>query len=306
MNTAAPFASQTTGRLRIDTFFDEATSTFSHLVIDLDSRQAAIVDSVLDFDPKSGRTGTQGAERLAAQVEALGLTVQWLLETHVHADHLSAAPWLQARLGGTIAIGAQITTVQKTFGTLFNAEPEFARDGRQFGRLFADGDTFAIGGLRATALHTPGHTPACLTYVVETPDDPQVAPAAFVGDTLFMPDYGTARCDFPGGDAATLYRSIRRVLDLPGDTRLFMCHDYRPGGRALAHVTTVAEQRAANVHVHDGVAEDAFVAMRRARDATLDMPVLILPSVQVNMRAGHLPPPESNGVRYLKIPLDRL
>ncbi len=306
MNTAAPFASQTTGRLRIDTFFDEATSTFSHLVIDLDSRQAAIIDSVLDYDPKSGRTGTQGAERLAAQVEALGLTVQWLLETHVHADHLSAAPWLQARLGGTIAIGAQITTVQKTFGTLFNAEPEFARDGRQFGRLFADGDTFAIGGLRATALHTPGHTPACLTYLVETPDDPQVAPAAFVGDTLFMPDYGTARCDFPGGDAATLYRSIRRVLDLPGDTRLFMCHDYRPGGRALAHVTTVAEQRAANVHVHDGVAEDAFVAMRRARDATLDMPVLMLPSVQVNMRAGHLPPPESNGVRYLKIPLDRL
>ena len=306
MNTAAPFASQTTGRLRIDTFFDEATSTFSHLVIDLDSRQAAIVDSVLDYDPKSGRTGTQGAERLAAQVEALGLTVQWLLETHVHADHLSAAPWLQARLGGTIAIGAQITTVQKTFGTLFNAEPEFARDGRQFGRLFADGDTFAIGGLRATALHTPGHTPACLTYVVETPDDPQVAPAAFVGDTLFMPDYGTARCDFPGGDAATLYRSIRRVLDLPGDTRLFMCHDYRPGGRALAHVTTVAEQRAANVHVHEGIAEDTFVAMRRARDATLDMPVLMLPSVQVNMRAGHLPPPESNGVRYLKIPLDRL
>ena len=306
MNTAAPFASQTTGRLRVDTFLDEASSTFSHLVIDLDSRQAAIIDSVLDYDPKSGRTGTQGAERLAAQVEALGLTVQWLLETHVHADHLSAAPWLQARLGGTIAIGAQITTVQKTFGTLFNAEPEFARDGRQFGRLFADGDTFAIGGLRATALHTPGHTPACLTYLVETPDDPQVAPAAFVGDTLFMPDYGTARCDFPGGDAATLYRSIRRLLDLPGDTRLFMCHDYRPGGRALAHVTTVAEQRAANVHVHDGIAEDTFVAMRRARDATLDMPVLMLPSVQVNMRAGHLPPPESNGVRYLKIPLDRL
>ncbi|GAB1435898.1 MBL fold metallo-hydrolase [Sphaerotilus sulfidivorans] len=306
MNTAAPFASQTTGRLRIDTFFDEATSTFSHLVIDLDSRQAAIIDSVLDFDARSGRTGTQGAERLAAQVEALGLTVQWLLETHVHADHLSAAPWLQARLGGTIAIGAMITTVQKTFGTLFNAGDDFARDGRQFGRLFADGDTFAIGGLRATALHTPGHTPACLTYVVETPDDPQVAPAAFVGDTLFMPDYGTARCDFPGGDAATLYRSVRRVLDLPGDTRLFMCHDYRPGGRALAHVTTVAEQRAANVHVHDGIAEDTFVAMRRARDATLDMPVLMLPSVQVNMRAGHLPPPESNGVRYLKIPLDRL
>ena len=293
-------------KLYVEGFFDPTTSTVTYLLLDRATQAAAIIDSVLDFDPKSGRTGTQGAERIAAQVEALGLTVQWLLETHVHADHLSAAPWLQARLGGTIAIGAQITTVQKTFGTLFNAEPEFARDGRQFGRLFADGDTFAIGGLRATALHTPGHTPACLTYVVETPDDPQVAPAAFVGDTLFMPDHGTARCDFPGGDAATLYRSIRRLLDLPGDTRLFMCHDYRPGGRALAHVTTVAEQRAANVHVHDGIAEDAFVAMRRARDATLDMPVLMLPSVQVNMRAGHLPPPESNGVRYLKIPLDRL
>ena len=302
MNTAAPFASQTTGRLRIDTFFDEATSTFSHLVIDLDSRLAAIIDSVLDYDPKSGRTGTQGAERLAAQVEALGLTVQWLLETHVHADHLSAAPWLQARLGGTIAIGAQITTVQKTFGTLFNAEPEFARDGRQFGRLFADGDTFAIGGLRATALHTPGHTPACMTYLVE---DGEVH-AAFVGDTLFMPDYGTARCDFPGGDAATLFRSVRRVLALPAETKLYMCHDYRPGGRPLAHVSTVAEQRAANVHVHDGIAEADFVAMRQARDATLDMPVLILPSVQVNMRAGHLPPPEDNGISYLKIPLNAL
>ncbi|MDQ5898042.1 MAG: hypothetical protein RLZZ592_651 [Pseudomonadota bacterium] len=309
MDTATcptPFASDTAGRLRVDTFFDEATSTFSHLVIDLGTRQAAIIDSVLDFDPKSGRTGTHGAERLAAQVQALGLTVQWLLETHVHADHLSAAPWLQARLGGTIAIGAHITTVQQTFGTLFDAEPEFARDGRQFGRLFADGDTFAIGGLRATALHTPGHTPACLTFVVADPDDAQAAPVAFVGDTLFMPDHGTARCDFPGGDAATLYRSIRRVLALRGDTRLFMCHDYRPGGRALAHVTTVAEQRATNMHVHDGITEAAFVALRQARDATLEMPVLMLPAVQVNMRAGHLPPPAANGVRYLKIPLDML
>ena len=240
----------------------------------------------------------------AAQVEALGLTVQWLLETHVHADHLSAAPWLQARLGGTIAIGAQITTVQKTFGTLFNAEPEFARDGRQFGRLFADGDTFAIGGLRATALHTPGHTPACLTYVVEDPDDAQAAPAAFVGDTLFMPDYGTARCDFPGGDARTLFHSINKVLSLPEDTLLYMCHDYQPGGREVHYVSTVGEERTGNIHVRNGISEEEFVAMRTKRDASLEMPTLILPSVQVNMRAGHFPEPEANGIRYLKIPLN--
>ena len=299
MNTAAATPS---ARLQIESFFDEASSTFSHLVLDRETGQCALVDSVLDYDPKSGRTRTTGAERLVARVRELGAQVQWLLETHVHADHLSAAPWLKAQLGGQIAIGAQITTVQKTFGTLFNAEPGFARDGSQFDHLFRDGDTFAIGGLRATALHTPGHTPACMTYLVEDGD----AHAAFVGDTLFMPDYGTARCDFPGGDAATLFRSVRRVLALPGDTQLYMCHDYRPGGRPLAHVSTVAEQRAANVHVHDGIAEADFVAMRQARDATLDMPVLILPSVQVNMRAGHLPPPEDNGVSYLKIPLNAL
>lgn len=299
MNTAAATPS---ARLQIESFFDEASSTFSHLVLDREAGQCALVDSVLDYDPKSGRTRTTGAERLVARVRELGAQVQWLLETHVHADHLSAAPWLKAQLGGQIAIGAQITTVQKTFGTLFNAEPGFARDGSQFDHLFRDGDTFAIGGLRATALHTPGHTPACMTYLVEDGD----TRAAFVGDTLFMPDYGTARCDFPGGDAATLFRSVRRVLALPGDTQLYMCHDYRPGGRPLAHVSTVAEQRAANVHVHDGIAEADFVAMRQARDATLDMPVLILPSVQVNMRAGHLPPPEDNGVSYLKIPLNAL
>ncbi|WP_338415472.1 MBL fold metallo-hydrolase [uncultured Sphaerotilus sp.] len=299
MNTAA---TATPSRLQVESFFDDASSTFSHLVLDRATGQCALVDSVLDYDPKSGRTRTAGAARLVARVRELGAQVQWLLETHVHADHLSAAPWLQAQLGGQIAIGAQITTVQKTFGTLFNAEPGFCRDGSQFDHLFRDGDTFAIGGLRATAMHTPGHTPACMTYLVEDGD----AHAAFVGDTLFMPDYGTARCDFPGGDAATLFRSIRRVLALPGDTKLYMCHDYRPGGRPLAHVSTVAEQRTANVHVHDGIAEADFVAMRQARDATLDMPVLILPSVQVNMRAGHLPPPEDNGISYLKIPLNAL
>jgi glyoxylase-like metal-dependent hydrolase (beta-lactamase superfamily II) len=269
-------------------------------VLDRATGQCALVDSVLDYDPKSGRTRTTGAERLVARVRELGAQVQWLLETHVHADHLSAAPWLQAQLGGRIAIGAQITTVQQTFGTLFNAEPGFDRDGSQFDHLFRDGETFAIGSLHATALHTPGHTPACMTYLVDGEH------AAFVGDTLFMPDYGTARCDFPGGDAATLFRSVRRVLALPGETRLYMCHDYRPGGRPLAHVSTVTEQRTTNVHVHDGIAEADFVAMRQARDATLDMPVLILPAVQVNMRAGHLPPAENNGVSYLKIPLNAL
>ncbi|MFM2055524.1 MAG: hypothetical protein RL456_3561 [Pseudomonadota bacterium] len=304
MSTAAaqPDFTAASDRMQVDTFFDEATSTFSHLVLDRASGRCALVDSVLDYDPKSGRTRTAGADRLVARVRDLGAQVQWLLETHVHADHLSAAPHLKALLGGDIAIGAHITTVQRTFGTLFHAEPGFARDGSQFDRLFADGDRFRIGTLDAVAMHTPGHTPACMTYVVE--DTP--APAAFVGDTLFMPDYGTARCDFPGGDAATLFRSIGRVLSLPDDTRLYMCHDYRPGGRALAHASTVAEQRAGNVHVRDGIAEADFVAMRRARDATLDMPVLILPSVQVNMRAGHLPPAEANGVRYLKIPVNAI
>ncbi|MDP3707335.1 MAG: MBL fold metallo-hydrolase [Polaromonas sp.] len=289
-------------RLAIEHFLDEDTSTFSYLVLDRSTMQCALVDSVLNYDPKSGRTSTQSADQLVARVTALGAQVQWLLETHVHADHLSAAPYLQNQLGGQIAIGSHITTVQQVFGKLFNAGTEFARDGSQFQRLFEDGDHFTIGSLAARALHTPGHTPACMTYVIEDGSDT----VAFVGDTLFMPDYGTARCDFPGGDAAVLYRSIQKVLALPPGTRLYMCHDYPPDGRPVAHMSTVAEQRTANIHVHDGVAEDAFVAMRRARDATLSMPVLILPSVQVNMRAGKMPPPEDNGVCYLKIPIDVL
>ena len=289
-------------RLQVDTFFDEATSTFTHLVLDRQTMQCALIDSVLDFDPKSGRTRTDGADRVIARVRELGATVQWLLETHVHADHLSAAPHLRDALGGQVAIGARITVVQDTFGRLFNAGGEFARDGSQFDRLFEDGDRFSIGGIPVRAMHTPGHTPACMTYVVGEGDEA----VAFVGDTLFMPDYGTARCDFPGGDAAILFRSIGRVLSLPPATRLYMCHDYRTGGRPLRHVCTVAEQRSGNVHVHEGVSEAEFVEMRSRRDTTLEMPTLILPAVQVNMRAGCLPPPEANGVRYLKIPIDVL
>ena len=288
--------------LHVEGFFDEATSTVSYIVLDPTTRQCALIDSVLDYDPKSGRTSHASADRLIDRVRALGATVQWLLETHVHADHLSAAPYLKQALGGRMGIGQHITTVQKVFGALFNAGEGFAHDGRQFDHLFADGETFAIGGLQARAMHTPGHTPACMTYVVG--DGTQSA--GFVGDTLFMPDYGTARCDFPGGDARTLFRSINKVLSLPPETKLYMCHDYQPGGRAVQFVTTVAAQREANVHVRNGISEDAFVAMRQARDATLAMPVLILPSVQVNMRAGELPPPESNGTRYLKIPLNVL
>lgn len=288
--------------MQIESFFDPGTWTLSYLVLDTSTRRAAIVDSVLDYDPKSGRTSTVGAQRLVDRAVELGAQVDWLLETHVHADHLSAAPWLKAQLGGATAIGKHITAVQKVFGTLFNAEPSFARDGRQFDRLLQDGDQLLIGGLTVDAIHTPGHTPACMTYVVS--DGAQRV--AFVGDTLFMPDYGTARCDFPGGDARTLYRSIRKVLSLPDDTVLYMCHDYQPGGRPLAYQSTVADERAHNIHIKDGIDEDAFVAMREARDATLSMPTLILPSVQINMRAGELPPPEDNGTRYLKIPLNAL
>lgn len=288
--------------MKVEGFFDPATWTISYLVLDASTGQCAIVDSVLDYDPKSGRTSHASADRLIARVHELGATVQWILETHVHADHLSAAPYLKRQLGGRLGIGQAIMTVQNVFGRLFNAGAAFARDGRQFDHLFADGETFAIGGLRARAMHTPGHTPACMTYVVE--DGAQTA--AFVGDTLFTPDYGTARCDFPGGDARTLYRSINRVLSLPPQTRLYLCHDYQPGGREPRFVTTVAEQRADNIHVRDGISEEEFVTMRQARDATLDMPALILPSVQVNMRAGELPEPESNGTRYLKIPIDAL
>jgi glyoxylase-like metal-dependent hydrolase (beta-lactamase superfamily II) len=286
----------------VEGFFDAATSSVSYIVLDPATRQCAL----LDFDARSGRTATRSADRLAARVQALGARVQWILETHVHADHLSAAPYLRQQLGGRIGIGSHITAVQNVFGELFNVEAGFARDGSQFDCLFDDGERFAIGELPAQALHTPGHTPACMTYHVGHGDGDGHADAAFVGDTLFMPDYGSARCDFPGGDARLLYRSIRRVLALPAATRLYMCHDYQPGGRALQFVSSVAEQRAHNVHVHDGVDEQAFVAMRTARDATLEMPALMLPAVQVNMRAGHLPPCEGNGRRYLKIPLDTL
>ncbi|MBT8766081.1 MBL fold metallo-hydrolase [Metapseudomonas boanensis] len=284
---------------RVEAFFDPATSTYSYVVSDPATQRCAIIDSVLDYDPAAGRTSFESANRLVAYVREQRLTVDWLLETHVHADHLSAAPYLQRELGGQLAIGELITVVQDTFGKLFNAGTEFATDGRQFDRLFKDGDRFQVGTVESRAIHTPGHTPACMTYVI--------GDAAFVGDTLFMPDYGTARCDFPGGDARAMFHSIHRLFELPDDTRLFMCHDYKaPGRDDYRFETTVAEQREHNVHAHQGVSEDAFVAMRNARDATLDMPALILPSVQVNMRAGQLPPAEDNGVRYLKIPLDVL
>jgi len=288
------------GALKVEGHFDAATWTVSYIVLDSSTKQCAIVDSVLDYDPKSGRTSHTSADALVARVRALGATVQWILETHVHADHLSAAPYLKQELGGQLGIGQHITTVQKVFGSLFNAGSDFPRDGRQFDHLFADGETFHIGRLQARAMHTPGHTPACMTYVVN--DDKQTA--AFVGDTLFMPDYGTARCDFPGGDARTLFRSINKVLSLPAETQLYMCHDYQPGGREVQYVSTVGEEREKNAHVRNGISEEAFVTMRQARDATLGMPTLILPSVPVNMRAGQLPEPESNGTRYIKIPLN--
>lgn len=283
----------------VRTFFDESTFTATHVVHDPVTKAAAIVDSVMDFDEAAGRTSFGGADRIIDYVKAEGLTVEWLLETHAHADHLSAAPYLQDKLGGSLAIGEDIRTVQEVFGKIFNEGTEFARDGSQFDRLFTDGDRFSLGGIPAIALHVPGHTPADMAYVI--------GDAAFIGDTLFMPDYGTARADFPGGDAHRLFRSIRRLLELPDDTRLFLCHDYKaPNRNEFVWETTVRAQRSSNVHVHEGVDEDTFVAMRSARDATLDMPRLILPSVQVNMRGGHLPEPESNGTRYLKLPLNVL
>ena len=283
----------------IKAFFDHDTNTVSYVVHDPETLRGAVIDSVLDYDPASGRTSFSSADAIIAYVWEKELGIDWLLETHAHADHLSAAPYLQQKLGGKIAIGASITLVQNVFGKLFNAGTEFQRDGSDFDALFQDGDHFQIGNLNVTVLHVPGHTPADIAYVI--------GDAVFVGDTMFMPDYGTARADFPGGDARTLFRSLRRILELPGDTRLFMCHDYLPKGRDhFVWETTVAEQRVGNIHAHDGITEDEFVAMREARDATLDMPRLILPSVQVNMRAGHLPEAEENGVRYLKIPLDAL
>ncbi len=293
-------------QMHIESFFDPATFTFSHVLADLSTRQCALIDSVLDYDPKSGRTSTTSADRLVDRVKALDLQVQWILETHVHADHLSAAPYLKKRLGGQLAIGAHITTVQNVFGKLFNAGADFARDGSQFDRLLEDGEIFQIGTLQARAMHTPGHTPACMTYVVRDSGDVSEKQVAFVGDTLFMPDYGTARCDFPGGNASVLFQSIQKVLSLPDNTELYLCHDYPPETREPHCITTVAEQKNANVHVHRGVNEAEFVAMREKRDASLAMPVLILPSVQVNMRAGQMPPPEDNGQRYLKIPIDAL
>jgi len=279
-------------------FFDPATWTVSYVVYDKPGSACAIIDSVLDYDPKSGRTRTTSADRLIAFVKSHELQVQWILETHAHADHLSAAPYLRQQLGGQVAIGAGITGVQAVFKGIFNLEPEFRPDGRQFDHLLQDGECFAIGALTAKAISVPGHTPACMAY--------QIGDAVFVGDTLFMPDVGTARCDFPGGNAHQLYASVRKLLSLPDHTRLFMCHDYPPTDRAPVWETTVAAQRQGNIHVHDGISEEAFVKMRQARDATLEMPVLILPAVQINIRAGEMPPKDSNGVSYLKIPLNAL
>ncbi|WP_111732542.1 MBL fold metallo-hydrolase [Roseovarius amoyensis] len=283
----------------VTAFFDEGTNTISYVVRDPAGSACAIIDSVLDFDYASGRTGTDSADRIIAHVREAGLDVVWLLETHVHADHLSAAPYLQERLGGRIGIGEKIRLVQDTFGKVFNEGTEFQRDGSQFDRLFAEGDSFHIGQLRGEVLHTPGHTPACLTYVI--------GDAAFVGDTLFMPDFGTARCDFPGGSSKMLYASIQKILTLPDETRIFVGHDYKaPGRDDYAWETTVAEEKAKNVHVGAGRDEDSFVRMRDERDATLEMPRLIIPSLQVNMRAGRMPPADDDGGVFLKVPVNRL
>ena len=283
-----------------EAFFDPATYTYSYVVSDPATQRCALVDSVLDYDPASGRTSYHSADRLIELVRSRGLVVQWILETHVHADHMSAAPYLRQQRGGEIGIGEQITVVQSTFGKLFNAGPDFPTDGSQFDRLFRDGEEFRVGDLPARAIHTPGHTPACMTYLI--------GDAAFVGDTLFMPDYGTARCDFPGGNAHALYRSIHdKLFQLPDETRVFLCHDYKaPGRDEFQHQTTIGAERTGNVHINAEVSEEQFVAMRQSRDATLGMPTLILPSVQINMRAGDVPPAEGNGSRYLKIPLDVL
>ena len=282
----------------VTAFFDEATFTVTYVAADPGSAHAAVIDPVLDYDPASGRTSTTSADAVAAFVADNGLTVDWILETHVHADHLSAAPYLKKKLGGRIAIGRNVAAVQETFKGVFNID-DLATDGSQFDHLFDDGDEFEVGSIAGSIIGTPGHTPACITYVV--------GDAAFVGDTLFMPDFGTARTDFPGGDAGQLYDSIRKILSLPDNTRLFMCHDYKaPGRDEFAWESSVAEQRESNVHVNGNVSRDEFVTMREGRDAQLGMPRLILPSIQVNIRAGRFPEPEANGVSYLKIPLDAL
>ncbi|CUH69693.1 Beta-lactamase hydrolase-like protein [Thalassovita autumnalis] len=283
----------------VTAFFDNATNTISYVVQDPAGKAAAIVDSVLDFDYSSGRTDTASADEVIAYVQKEGLEVQWLLETHVHADHLSAAPYLQEKLGGKIGIGDQIKIVQDTFGKVFNEGTEFQRDGSQFDKLFVEGDSIHIGQMRLDVLHTPGHTPACLTYVV--------GDAAFVGDTLFMPDFGTARCDFPGGSSEMLFQSIQKILTLPDETRIFVGHDYKaPGREDYAWETTVGEQKAKNVHIGAGTAQDDFVKMRDERDAQLAMPKLIIPSLQVNMRAGQMPEPDEEGDVFLKVPVNKL
>jgi glyoxylase-like metal-dependent hydrolase (beta-lactamase superfamily II) len=293
---ALPFSPNTKLKPEVTAFFDEPTNTVTYVVKDPQSKSCAIIDSVLDIDYAAGRISYDSANHVIDFVTTQNLSVEWHIETHVHADHLSAAPYLQQKLGGKIGIGRNITVVQETFGKIFNEGTEFQRDGSQFDALFDDGDVYSIGMMHANVMHTPGHTPACMTHIV--------GDAAFVGDTLFMPDGGSARADFPGGDARTLFRSIKRVLSLPNETRLFMCHDYGPNGRNIKWETTVAEQREHNIHSRDGITEDEFVSMREARDKTLGMPKLIIPSLQVNMKAGELPKPDENGKRFLKVPLN--
>lgn len=298
MSAQIPFPLDLSVKPEVTAFFDEPTNTVSYVVKDPNSKSCAVIDSVMDIDYAAGRIAYQSADKIIEFIRANDLKLEWLIETHVHADHLSGAPYIQQKLGGQIGIGANITIVQETFGKVFNEGTEFQRDGSQFDRLFKDGDSYMIGTMKAYAMHTPGHTPACMTHVI--------GDAAFVGDTLFMPDGGSARADFPGGDARTLYRSIKRVLALPGEMRLFMCHDYGPNGREIRWETSVAEQRAHNIHVSDGITEDQFVATREARDKTLSMPKLIIPSLQVNMKAGELPAPDASGKRFLKVPINGL
>jgi glyoxylase-like metal-dependent hydrolase (beta-lactamase superfamily II) len=285
-------------RPAVEAFFDRDSETFSYVVYDHEAGHAAVVDPVLDYDAKSGRTRTDGAQRLVDFVRAKKLTVEWILETHAHADHLSAAPFVRDQLGGRIAIGEKIIEVQKIFRDVFNLEKEFLVDGSQFDKLFAEGEKFYIGDIEGEVIYTPGHTPADMSW--------HIGDAVFVGDTLFMPDVGTARCDFPGGNANTLFKSIQHLLQMPEDTRLYMCHDYPGDARPHQYLTTVGEQRQHNIHVHDGVTEEEFVTMRNARDKTLEMPKLILPSIQLNIRAGQMPPAEDNGTVYFKIPVNRL
>ncbi len=282
----------------VQAFYEKSSGTISYVVQDPSSKNCAVIDSVLNFDFSSGRTSTESADEIIRYIEQKKLELEWIIETHVHADHLSAAPYIQEKIGGKIGIGEKIILIQDQFGKIFNEGTRFQRDGSQFDRLFKDGDQYSIGSMNARTMHTPGHTPACMVHIIED--------AAFVGDTLFMPDGGTARADFPGGDARDLYRSVKRVLELPSETRLFICHDYGPGGRDAAWETTVGEQKEKNIHVRDGVTEDEFVEMRETRDSTLSMPKLIIPSIQVNMRAGEMPEKEDNGVNYIKIPINKL